>query len=137
MGEMVIRNATGAVIASKPVTVISITAGCATAAAGAGMWMYDRLITHPLRVFYFTGAVWGDKDPVDICAQITGIPGAWWAESPDHMATCMDLLERKFRSWNANVTTVVWFTLLTFVVMQLMCTCCCVRPLIREFARNR
>lgn len=116
-------------------TVTKTTAVCATAAVGAGLWLYEKTITNPLRILYFVGPVWKNAPPDEICHSITGVPAAWWAESGDHASACAELLDRKFHSFDASVMVTVYFTVLTFVVLQLVCTCCCIKPLAREIKR--
>ncbi|MDR3541652.1 MAG: hypothetical protein P4L69_11910 [Desulfosporosinus sp.] len=112
------------------------TVVCATAAVGVGLWLYEKTITNPLRVLYFVGPVWGNAPPEEICHSLTGVPAAWWMESVERQQACADLLERRFHSFDAGVMTCVYFTFLTFVILQLTFTCCCIRPLARALRRN-
>lgn len=116
-------------------TLAKTTAACATAAVGVGVWVYEKTITNPLRILYFVGPVWKNAPPDEICHSLTGVPSSWWSENSDHAMACQELLERRFHSFDAGVMTTVYFTFLTFVILQLLCTCCCIRPMARELRR--
>lgn len=112
-------------------SLITATAACATAAAGVGWWVYEKTITNPLRILYFVGPIWKNAPPDEICHSLTGVPAAWWSENLDRRQACADLLERNFSSFDAGVVTCAYFAFLTFVILQFLCMCCCVRPLAR------
>jgi hypothetical protein len=113
------------------------TTACLATALGCGLWVYDKMITEPLRIFYFVGPVWGAIPKEDICAQITRVPASRWLSSPEMMKDCEELTEHRFHSWDAGLMTSVYFFVLTFVVLQFTCNCCFLRPLLRELrARN-
>jgi hypothetical protein len=116
-------------------TFVNTTTACATAAAGVGLWIYEKTIENPLRLFYFVGPIWRNAPPEEICHELTGVPAAWWIENADHAAACRDLLERRFHSFDAGVITSVYFTILAFVVLELLCSCCCIRPILRDIRR--
>lgn len=113
-------------------TIKSATVACMSAAAAAGFWVYQKLVTDPLRIFYFVGPVWSNAPPAEICYDLTGVKAAWWEESPDRAQQCMNLLNRKFGSFDATVMTTLYFTIVTFILMQTICRCFFIRPIIRE-----
>lgn len=131
IAQVAIQNSNGTVVS----IITKYTAATATTAIGVGLWLYEKTITNPLRVLYFTGFVWGNMPSDEICHSITGVPAVWWSENPEHMMTCNDLLERKFHSWDASVMTCIYFTFLTFIVLQLMCTCFCIKPIVRAIKK--
>lgn len=123
------------VVSTVTDAVSATTVACATTAVGVGWWIYEKTITNPLRILYFVGPVWKNAPPDEICHSLTGVPSSWWAENTERQQACADLLERKFHSFDAGVMTTVYFTFLTFVLLQIMCTCCCIRPLVRAVRR--
>ena len=127
----IITLPTKGIISTVSNVIGGTTVACATAAVGVGLWIYEKTITNPLRILYFIGPVWKNAPPDEICHSITGVPSVWWMENLDRQQACADLLERKFHSFDAGVITCVYFTFLTFVVLQLLCTCCCIRPIAR------
>jgi hypothetical protein len=131
----IITLPTKGVISTVTDVVSGTTVACATTAVGVGLWIYEKTITNPLRILYFVGPVWKNAPPDEICHSLTGVPSAWWVENLDRQQACADLLERKFSSFDASVMVTVYFTFLTFVVLQLLCTCCCIRPLARAIRR--
>lgn len=118
-------------IAEKITHPLNTTAACAGVATTAGWWLYGKLITDPLRLFYFTGLWWHNAPRQEICFRLTNIEAKWWLTNPDRMSECMALTEREFESWDATVMTVLYFTVLTFGVLQCLCQCCVVKPIIR------
>lgn len=111
------------------------TTACAAAALGLGLWVYDKMITEPLRIFYFVGPVWGAIPNEEICAQLTGKTAAWWLATPDRMQGCRELTEQRFHSWDAGIMTSFYFAVLAFAVLQVTCNCCFVKPILREIRR--
>ena len=112
--------------------LVNETSVCAGVAATVGYWFYNKLITEPLKVFYYVGPVWGNAPPAEICFQMTGVPAAEWLSSSVMLQSCMKLLNNKFVKFDATVGTTVYFTVLTFLTLQFMCQCCFIRPIIRE-----
>jgi hypothetical protein len=102
-----------------------------TPAVNAIWWIYDKMITEPMRIFYFVGPWWGNAPKPEICYEITGIESKWWESTSTNMEECGKLVEKSFESWNAGVMTTLYFTALTFTVLQFFCTCCVVKPIIR------
>lgn len=96
---------------------------------------YDKLITEPLRLFYFVGPWWGNAPTTEICYELTGVKASWWAENDDRMAECAALLERHFVSWDVTIMTVLYVTTLTFLLVNLMCSCLVVRPIVRAIEK--
>lgn len=127
-------------VTSGVVTVFSAvnkgTMACLGAATAAGYGVYNVLIRNPLRIFYFVGPIWRNAPPAEICYELTGVKAAWWEENQDRIEQCIELLERRFSSFDATVMTTAYFTVMTFVVMQLLCRCCFVRPLMAEWRRR-
>lgn len=109
-------------------TVVSQLGLC----AAAGTWLYNKLLTEPLRIFYFVGPVWGNLPPAEVCARITTVDAQRWASTPELQQACVELLDRKFTSFDAGVMTTLYFTFLTFVALQLFCRCCFLRPIMRD-----
>lgn len=121
----------GSIIESHPSALSSLVYSSAASGASVALWVYDKVITNPLRVLYFVGPIWKNAPPDEICHSITSVPAAWWAATPERQRACLDLLERRFASFDAGFATCVYFAFLTFVVLQITCTCLCVRPLAR------
>lgn len=128
---MIPPNSDGGVVATITNAVSTTTVACATAAVGVGWWLYEKTITNPLRVLYFNGFIWGNMPEDEICHSLTGVPAVWWSGDPEHMEKCIELLERKFHSWDVSVMSCMYFTLLLFVVLHVLCTCFCIRPIAR------
>lgn len=78
---------------------------------------YDFLITKPLRIFYFEGPVWKSQPSEEICFQMTGVESKFWS---NNMRQCQVEMERHFRSWDRTVLTVMYFSILTFVVIRVL-----------------
>ena len=116
------------------------TASCAAVAAAVGWWIYGQVITNPLHVFYRKGALglgWANIPQADICAGMMGnkpeFPPALY-DSCDYMREqCRQMIDREFESKDATIMVALYFTVLTFGIMQLMCNCCFIRPLVRAF----
>lgn len=126
------NNTQVAVVAESSAVVVAVenvASACAAAATGLGWWVYEKVITNPLRIFYFVGPIWKNAPPDEICHSITGVPASWWIETRDRQQACSDLLERRFNSFDKGVMTTVYFAFLSFVLLQVMFTCCCVRPI--------
>lgn len=95
----------------------------------SALWfIYDILITRPLRAFYFEGPIWHNQPPEEICYEITHVEARHWISSPENIAQCQIEMERRFQSWDRTAMTIMHFALLTFVVVKLMCCCTCGRP---------
>lgn len=109
----------------------AVTAACGTTAAAVGWWVYTQLVTNPLRCFYFKGAWWGNVPLSEVCFRITNVESKWWSATSERMDECRQLTEREFESWDATIMTSLYFTALTFGVLQLTCHCCFIRPLVR------
>lgn len=114
----------------------STTTACLAAGLGCGLWLYDKLITNPLRIFYFVGPVWGNIPVEEVCAQLTKKSAQWWLATDDRLQGCKELAEERFHSWDAGVMTSIYFALLTFAVLQVTCNCCFFKPLLRELRRT-
>lgn len=115
------------------------TLACAGAASVAGMWLYGQLISNPLRVMYFKGYWgWGNIPIHEICNRIAANPNgaSFWAR-PGNLDECREMLEMKFESYESTAYVVIWFTVLTFAVLQLLCQCCLIRPLVRGLSNHR
>lgn len=116
----------------------AVTAFCGTTAAAAGWWVYSQVITNPLHTFYRKGALglgWANIPQADICARMMGNKpefSAAFYDSCDYMRDqCRLMIEREFESKDATIMTALYFTALTFGVLQLTCHCCFIRPLLR------
>ena len=123
------------VVASWSKSVANTTTACGAIAIAAGWWVYDQLITHPLRSFYFKGPWWHNIPQSDICARMMGnkpeFPAALYNSSDYMREQCTAMVEREFESWNTTIIVSLYFTVLTFGVLQLLCHCCIVRPIIK------
>lgn len=99
-------------------------------AATAAWWMYHRLISDPLRFLYFVGPFWKGLPASEICAQLTRTEARFWEETPRNMQECLDRVEREYQSKEALVLVCVWFGLLLFILIQLLCRCIIVQPVL-------
>lgn len=124
-------NATAEVATTWISRATAVTAACGTTAAAVGWYIYNQLVTNPLRCFYFKGWVWGNVPLSEVCFRITNVESKWWSATQERMDECRLLTEREFESWDATVMTSLYFTALTFGVLQLTCHCCFIRPLLR------
>lgn len=126
-------NITGTVV-SWAKSMANTSTAIGAVAAAAGWWVFDQLITYPLRSFYFKGPWWHNIPQSDICARLMGNKPEFPADlynSSDYMREkCGALIEREFESWSTTIMVTLHFTILTFVVMQLMCHCLIVRPIV-------
>jgi hypothetical protein len=134
-------NATALIVAPEPRNFVGTVANQVGAGAAigvaAGAWLYNKLLTEPLRIFYFVGPIWGNLPPSEVCSRLTSVPGKQWESTPDLTQACLTLLDQKFTSFDASIMTTLYFAFLTFVVCQLVCGCCFIRPIIRELRGNR
>lgn len=138
MGGRVYKNT--ALMLSRVTTLCNIvyetTKYAVSSGMSAGYWTFDKLITTPLRIFYFVGPVWGNAPRSEICYMLTKIEAEKWSRDAIHVMECQELLERKFVSWDATILTSAYFAVLTFTILQLACRCCFVRPIIRDIANR-
>lgn len=95
--------------------------------SGGVWWLYDALITRPLRMFYFEGPIYRGQPPEEICYEITKTESKHWVASPENIVQCQLEMERRFRSWDRSALTFIHFALLSFIVIRLMCYCFCKR----------
>jgi len=125
---------------SIPQNVTSLVGGipgaCATAGSVAFFWVYNRLITDPLRLFYFL-SWWRNVSPDQICSKLTMVSAEWWKATPDRMAECQALLEREFISWEATVLIAVYFGLMAALVTWLLLRCCVINPIVRAIDHSQ
>lgn len=86
--------------------------------------IYDIMVRKPLRSFYFQ-AMYEGKNPEDICAQVSGLPAAFFTKTPENMAECDVKMEKLFRSWDCAAMFLVHFSLLTFITVRIiLCLTC-------------
>ena len=129
-------NATIVWIAEKIAHPVNTTIACAGVASSIGLWAYHKLITDPLRTFYFVGAYWRNAPKPEICFRLTNVDSSWWSSTSDRMDQCIALTEREFESFDATLMTTLYFTVLTFVILHLFCNCCVVNPIVRAIRRE-
>jgi hypothetical protein len=91
----------------------------------AAWFVYDMMITRPLRAFYFEGPIWHNHPPEEVCYEMTGIEARHWTSTPDNLARCQLEMERRFQSWNRTAMTTMYFAMLAFVAIKVACCCCC------------
>lgn len=125
----------GTYIADKVTNPWNTTVACAGLATTAGWWIYNKLITNPLRTFYFVGPWWGNVPKPEICFRITNVEAKWWEANTDRMKECTALTEREFESWDATIMTTLYFTVLTFGILQMFCQCCVIKPIVHAIRR--
>lgn len=129
----------GAYFSQKFSNPWNTTAACAGLATSAGWWIYNRLITDPLRTFYFKGWWWHNMPQANICAMMMGNKPEFSAELYDSCdlmrEKCRIMVEREFESWDATIMTTLYFTVLTFGVLQMVCHCFVVKPIIYALRR--
>jgi hypothetical protein len=92
--------------------------------------IYDLLVTRQLRQFYFGGYTfrwglggWGNQSPAEICFQMTGVEARFWSDSPESIARCALEMERHFRCWDTTAMSFIYFTVMSFAVVKLLCIC--------------
>jgi hypothetical protein len=107
--------------------------GATGVAALAAMWVYNKMITVPLRTFYFVGPWWRNAPLSEICFKLTNIDSKNWEMNNQTQTMCRELTEREFESWDATVLTTLYFTALTFGTLQLCCSCFVIRPIVHAF----
>ena len=107
------------------------------ALVAAGWWIYDRFVTDPLYCFWRKGAWWRNIEDADLCSQLTNgrITGFDYASDPAMRLRCSKIINDDFESWNATVATILYFSVVGFVTMHVVCQCCCVRPILRALTR--
>jgi hypothetical protein len=93
------------------------------AVTSAVHWIYNLLITRQLRRFYFD--TWrGTESPLDGCTRLSpDTDSDMWRSSPENIAYCKALMERKFNAWDSGVMTIIYFALLTFFLLKLLRFC--------------
>lgn len=89
----------------------------------AALWLYGKLVLEPLRIFYFMGPVLENRNPEDICAQISKITASEFTGTEAGREMCRNLLERRFESYNATVITVLYFAILAIAVIYALRRC--------------
>lgn len=97
-------------------------AAVANAVESAVLWSYDILVTRRLRAFYFD-TIWGNLPSWQVCAEMTHTNADHWAKTPENIADCQIEMERRFVSWDRAAMTAIWFALLAFVSVKIMCCC--------------
>lgn len=91
-----------------------------------------RAVTWPLRHYYFSGPFpgLGGRDAADVCSQMGGGSGAFWAENAEE---CDRILEKRYGSFMAAAQLVV----IGFVAHRLFSVVCfkylVAKPAIKEF----
>ena len=85
--------------------------------------IYDLLVTKPLRNLYFSGPVWKNQRPEEICFQMTGVSANHWLATEDNMMTCLMELERGFKTWDTTVITSLYFFVMIMVIGRVVCCC--------------
>lgn len=98
-------------------------------------WIYYKLITEPLRLFYFVGPVWGNVRPEQVCFELTGVDSGWWNTTDDRLSECQRLLNTRFHSFEVTILCVLYFASAVFAVLYLVCRCCFLRPFVNEMQR--
>jgi len=80
---------------------------------GWGEYWYSMIIVAPLYRLYSYGpttvGLWGGKEDVDICAELTASPSTFWE---NHPVECTDLIQSKFMAFRVTVELMVYFLLL-------------------------
>ena len=104
------------------------------------MLLYEQLVWRPLRRLYLQGpsffgmGFWGGAALPDVCAQLSTVPAAFWAE---HLGECEDVVTQHLQSFVVTVET----TLVAWVAYR-MCSAVCwhwtvVRPIVHELRALR
>lgn len=120
------RNGTTQFIAASTGVIQGAFNSFITAIIGISLWTYNVFIINPLWVFYYVG-MYGGKDPAVMCYEKTGrlstLSPAYWDENEEHKRTCAAILKQDFASWTSTLCITIYFSLLTFVVIQLLFNC--------------
>ena len=71
--------------------------------------LYEKLVLRPLRRLYLEGPAylgfWGGQAVEDVCAQMSSVAAAFWAEHPDR---CDDLVTQRLQSFVVVVETAAY-----------------------------
>lgn len=122
-------------ISSSGLKMNGLILGCYVTMTTIIWWIYAKMVTEPLRIFYFVGPVWGNLKPEQVCFELTGIDGSWWNKTDDRMTECTQLLSTKFRSFEVTVMCVLYFASMMFVVLYMLCRCCFIQPIMHEIRK--
>jgi hypothetical protein len=81
----------------------------------------------------------GTTSRSDICARMMGnkpeFPASLYNSSDYMREQCSAMIEREFESWSTTIMVSLYFTALTFGVLQLLCHCIIVRPIVNAIKR--
>lgn len=116
-------------------SIKAIVITCCSALLGFCVWIYTKTITDPLRIFYFTGPWYWNVPTSEVCFQMTRIEANYWDSCPAAREQCQALMERNFQSFYATVWTTFYFTILTFIVLQITCNIFFIKPIIKSLKR--
>ena len=93
--------------------------------------LYNFLWGNKLRNLYFGGpslhnyGFWANKNPSDICAELTSVPADHWTEN---VVQCNSTLENHFRAFETGVNMVIYVSFGVVLVGMSLCHCMFVRP---------
>lgn len=82
--------------------------------------LYKYVLIAPLRFFYFQG-YWLNKNPEDVCSEMTNIPSSHWTASPDAALACNELMERQFLSFVVTILIGGYGCVIAFLLFVLGC----------------
>ena len=100
--------------------------------------LYDRLVLRPLRRLYLQGpsylGFWGGQALADVCAQMSTVAAAFWAEHPDR---CEELVTQRLQSFVVTVETAAYAWLAYRAVTACVWRWTVVHPIVSELRRLR
>ena len=91
-------------------------------------WIYDQLVTRPLRVLYYSGPVWQNRPLEEICYEMTKVEAKHWVSSPENLERCHLEIERHFQSLNSTVMAVLYFAVLLYIIVRIIRGCANLLP---------
>jgi hypothetical protein len=104
---------------------------------GVPLWIYAKLVTEPLRAFYFIGPIWWNQTPSQMCFQLSGVDPSFWSSTESGSKECELLLSKKFNTFETTVMCLIYSASITFLLLYTCCRCLFVAPVIREIRLAR
>ena len=91
-------------------------------------YIYNMVITNPLKYFYFVGYHEG-MPANELCGRLFGGDAWFWNATELTRSQCDVMIERNFNSWTSYLFTLLYFGGIFVVISLLMARICWIRPL--------
>jgi hypothetical protein len=90
-------------------------------------WIYRAVVSNPIEAIYYAagmGIGWGNRPKPKICAMLMPDTNMeFWNATAANRAECERILNEHLESFNADILCVIYFAVLTFIVLQVLRNC--------------